>query len=201
MGQFQAGLGLFLFLALPPVANFMESVMIIHMHMQMPLLVIAGILMAPYVQSRFPRVFDQWNAAGLPGILLFAIITGYWLIPRTMDEALALWRVEAFKFFSLPMLAGIPLRDSWKKLGTSMKRWTITLITAVFTGMGLLYIYAPVQLCNNYLLIEQVTLGWSFLLTAIGLMIYLVYSAVVDPAQYEGTSEETQEKRGGGPLV
>lgn len=42
MNQFLIGLVLLIGLMLPPVANLMESVMIIHMHMQMPMLVIAG---------------------------------------------------------------------------------------------------------------------------------------------------------------
>jgi hypothetical protein len=45
------GLLLWIFLVAPPVANFMESVMVIHMHMQMPMLVIAGMLMARFFQK------------------------------------------------------------------------------------------------------------------------------------------------------
>ena len=51
MKQSVYGLVLLIFLAVPPVAHFMESVMIIHMHMQMPLLVIAGFLMARYERN------------------------------------------------------------------------------------------------------------------------------------------------------
>jgi hypothetical protein len=110
---------------------------------------------------------------------------GYWLLPRTMDEALTLQSVEVFKFISLPFLAGIPLRDSWKKLSDFRKNTVITFFTIVFLGMGLLYILAPDQLCNNYLIIEQLTLGWAFVLTAIGMIVYLLYLAFVDPSQYE----------------
>lgn len=185
MEQFKIGLALFIFLAIPPVATFMESVMVIHMHMQMPMLIIAGLLMAPFFLQRFPRFFETWNQNGLPGILLFIIIMGYWLLPRTMDEALTLQSVEVFKFISLPFLAGVPLRDSWKKLSTFLKNAVITLFSVVFIGMGLLYILTPDQLCNNYLLIEQLALGWSFVLTAVGMIIYLLYLAFVDPSQYE----------------
>ena len=48
MKQSFYGLLLFIFLVLPPVANLMESIMIIHMHMQMPMLVFAGFLMARF---------------------------------------------------------------------------------------------------------------------------------------------------------
>lgn len=185
MDQFRIGLALFIFLAIPPVATFMESVMVMHMHMQMPMLIIAGLLMAPLFQQRFPYFFEKWNENGLPGILLFIIIMGYWLLPRTMDEALTLQSVEVFKFISLPFLAGVPLRDSWKKLSNFGKNAVIMFFTVVFLGMGLLYTLAPEQLCNNYLLIEQIALGWAFLLTAVGMAVYLLYVAFVDPSEYE----------------
>ncbi|MGO4888448.1 hypothetical protein ACJ2A9_11865 [Anaerobacillus sp. MEB173] len=185
MDQFKLGLALFIFLVIPPIANFMESIMVIHMHMQMPMLVIAGLLMAPFFQKRFPQFFEKWNGTGFPGLLLFIIIMGYWLLPRTMDEALTLTSVEVFKFISLPFLAGVPLRDSWKKISKFGKNILIAIFTVIFLGMGFLYIYAPFQLCNNYLMIEQLTLGWGFLLTAIGMIIYLLYVAFVDPSEYE----------------
>jgi hypothetical protein len=179
------GLLLFIFLIIPPVAQFMESVMAIHMHMQMPLFVIAGLLMAPFFTKRFPQFFEKWNQNGLPGILLFIIIMGYWMLPRTMDEALTVQSVEIFKFISLPFLAGVPLRDSWRKIGSFGKNTVIIIFTILFFGMGWLYIASPDQLCNNYLVIEQLTLGWSFITTAIGMVIYLIYTAFIDPSQYE----------------
>jgi hypothetical protein len=185
MNQSFYGLLLFIFLVIPPVADFMETLMVIHMHMQMPMLVIAGMLMAPFFQKRFPNFFQKWNSNGIPGITLFVIIMVYWMLPRTMDEALTSPLVEGFKFISLPFLAGISLRDSWKKLNPFGKNSIIISFTVLFIGLGWLYIWSPVQLCNNYLMIEQVTLGWAFLLTAIGMVVYLGYNFFIDPSAYE----------------
>lgn len=185
MNQPIFGLLLFIFLITPPVANLMESVMIIHMHMQMPMLIIAGFFMGKFVIGRFTGFFEKWNQNGVPGIILFVIILVYWMLPRTMDEALSLYSVELFKFISLPFLAGIPLRDSWKKLSSAWKNVLIISFTVLFAGMGLLYIISPVQLCNNYLLIDQITLGWGFITMGLGLGIYLIYDAIVDRSQYE----------------
>lgn len=185
MNQSFYGLLLYIFLVIPPVANFMESIMAMHMHMQMPMLVIAGMLMARFLQNRFPSFFEKWNINGVPGILLFVIIMVYWMLPRTMDEALTTNTVELFKFFSLPFLAGVPLRDSWKKLSSLGKNVVIIFFTITYIGLGWLYIWSPVQLCNNYLVIEQVTLGWAFLTTAIGLVVYLGYNFFIDPSAYE----------------
>ena len=185
MKQAKYGLVLFVFLALPPVANLLESIMIIHMHMQMPLLIIAGFLMAKFFLMRFPQLFEKWNQNGVQGILLFLIILFYWMLPRTMDEALTLNSVEVFKFISLPFLAGVPLRDSWRKLSTFKRNILLVVITIMSFGLGLLYVKSPVQLCNNYLLIEQITLGWGFLTMAICLVIYLLYISFTDQSAYE----------------
>jgi hypothetical protein len=189
MNQAFYGFILFIFLAVPPVAHFMESLMVIHMHMQMPMLVISGLLMTRFFQIKFPAFFEKWNQNGIPGILLFIMIAGYWMLPISMDEALTLTSVEIFKFISLPFLAGVSLRDSWKKLGATFKNGIIIGFTVLFIGLGWLYIQAPFQLCNNYLIIEQMTLGWGFVTTAIGMVIYLLYSFFVDPSQYEEVTE------------
>jgi len=186
MRQSVYGLLLFAALLVPPVARLMESIMIVHMHMQMPLLVIAGFLMAEAVQTRYPRFFEQWNRNGVPGILLFGFIMVYWMIPRTMDEAITMLPMELFKFVSLPFLAGIPLRDSWKKLGSLGKNVTIGVFTVLFYAAGGIYLNSTEQLCNSYVLIEQITLGWGFLLTAAALTVYLLYITFVDREAYEG---------------
>jgi hypothetical protein len=185
MNQFLFGLALLIGLMLPPVAKLMESVMIIHMHMQMPMLVIAGFLMARIVQERNPQFLDKYNQNGAPGILLFIIIIAYWMLPRTMDEALTVQTVELFKFISLPFLAGVPLRDSWKKLSKAWKNNIITLFSVMFLVMGWLYIQSNNQLCNNYLVIDQMILGWGFITMAICMVIYLIYVFAVEPSQYE----------------
>jgi hypothetical protein len=185
MGQLISGLLLLLFLALPPVADFMESIMIVHMHMQMPLLVLAGCLIARYFQLASPSFFEKWNGNGLPGILLFSVIMVYWMIPRTMDEALTVTTVEIFKYISLPFLAGIPLRDSWPKLSSFFKNILIFIFALIFSAVGPLYIVWPTQLCNNYLIIEQITLGWGFLTMGACMFVYLIYDALVDSSAYQ----------------
>lgn len=185
MKQAMYGLVLFIFLALPPVIALAESVMVIHMHMQMPLLIISGMLMAPFFQKRFPTFFSKWNENGVPGILLFLIIIGYWLLPRAMDEALTIPAVEIFKFISLPFLVGVPLRDSWSKLSTRWKNIVFTTVSFLFGIMAYLYIFSDSQICNNYLVVEQKTLGWAFLFTAIAIMVYFIQSLFIDPSDYE----------------
>lgn len=185
MNQSFFGLLLLIGLAFPPVRHLMESIMLIHMHMQMPMLVIAGFLMAKFFLVSFPTFFEKLNQNGVPGILLFSIIMSYWMLPRTMDEALTVTGVEVFKFISFPFLAGVPLRDSWGKLNETGKNLVIIIFTILFILMGWLYIFSPVQLCNNYLVIDQIILGWGFFITAVCMVIYLAYVFFVDPSKYE----------------
>lgn len=185
MKQSIYGFLLFLFLILPPVANLLESIMAIHMHMQMPLLAISGLLMARFFQIKFPRFFEKWNGNGIPGMLLFIIIWTFWMIPRTMDEALTIQTVELFKFISLPFLAGIPLRDSWGKLNKAGKYVLYSYFILSSIIMGWLYIASPVQLCNNYLVIEQKALGWSYATIAACVLIYFVQIVFFNQSEEE----------------
>ena len=185
MKQAIYGLILFIFLSLSPVRHLAESIMSIHMHMQMPLLAIAGMLMTPFLQKKFGSFFAKWNANGVPGIILCLIVVFYWLVPRTMDDALMQTSVEIFKFISWTFLIGVPLRDSWPKLTKGVKNAIFIILSIVYIGMAGLYIFSPDQLCNNYLIVEQRTLGWGFLLIAFCILLYFIQTLFIDPEEYE----------------
>ncbi|MEN1970362.1 hypothetical protein WMZ97_20095 [Lentibacillus sp. N15] len=185
MKQSAYGLLLFVFLILPPVSHLLESIMIVHMHMQMPMLVISGFLMARFFQLQLPSFFDKWNPNGVPGLLLFIIIWSYWMLPRAMDEAITLYGVEIFKFISLPFLAGVALRDSWKKLHTFGKGVLYVFIMLVFLIMAILYIGVDEQLCNNYLEVDQKTLGWGSAAMAACMIIYGIQLLFTDQSAYK----------------
>ncbi|WP_058308060.1 hypothetical protein [Gracilibacillus massiliensis] len=175
MKQAKYGLILYIFLILPPVANLLESIMIFHMHTQMPLLVFTGFLVTPFLKNKFPRFFDKWNRSGIPGIVLVVLIWSYWQLPRAMDDALTHFYVEYFKFISLPILVGIPLRDSWKKIRNIGQYMFLIYLFATLVITGFLYIWIDQQICNNYLIIEQQTLGWGSLAMAACLLLYIGY--------------------------
>src|SRR5699024_12312034 len=111
MRQFYYGLALFLFLALPPVRHLLESIMAMHMHMQMMLLLVSGLLIAPFIQKKLPALFMNFNKSGYPGLLLFLVIILYWLLPRTMVETFELLSVELFKIISMSYLVGMSIID------------------------------------------------------------------------------------------
>lgn len=70
--------------------------------------------------------------------------------------------MEVFKFISWPFLIGVPLRDSWSKVSLTAKNIVLVILALLYMVMAWLYIFSPDQLCNNYLIVDQRTLGWSF---------------------------------------
>ncbi|KXH87059.1 hypothetical protein [Sporosarcina sp. HYO08] len=179
MKQMIGGGILFLLLGIPFTIVFLESMMVIHMLVQIPLLILAGWLMGAGVLQKFPRFFANWNGNGVSGILLVSIILMYWMLPRAMDEALLGGWIELFKFISLPV-AGLFIRDSWTKLKTNGKSFVFLNFLSMFGLMGWLYMDAPIQLCNNYLELEQKALGWGFLAITLAMILYLLQNVFMD---------------------
>ena len=182
MKQTILGIVLYILLWVPPVISLMESTMISHMLVQVPLLMLVGWLVGQYVIGKYHSFFTQWNDNGIPGILIVVFITMYWMLPRAMDGALAVWYVELFKFVGLP-LAGLALRDSWGKLQIIGKSFIFLNYISMFGLMGWLYVDSPIQLCNNYLELEQKILGWGFLFITAGMIIYIVQLAFTDQSE------------------
>lgn len=145
--------------------------MTVHMLIQLPLLVLAGWFIGSFLTDRFPKFFSNWNENGVSGIILFVFITMYWMIPRAMDDSLSVFMVEVFKYVSLP-ITGILLKDSWPKIKGFGRTFVFLNYLSMFALMGWLYVDAPVQMCNNYLVIEQKTLGWSFVGIAAGMVLF-----------------------------
>ena len=88
-----------------------------HMLVQIPLLVVAGALLASWVPAALRRELDAFNANGFPGILAAGFVSSYWMLPRALEGALSDPLMELAKFCSLPLLVGLPLALSWPRLG------------------------------------------------------------------------------------
>lgn len=173
------GISLYIFLLLPPIVQWMESIMVIHMLVQLPLFIISGYMIGKWLIDTVAHFFRKWNSNGVPGILVVVFITTYWMLPRAMDEALGVWYIEGFKFVSLP-IAGILLADSWRKLKGTGKSFVFLNYLPMFGIMAWLYIDSPIQICNNYLETEQKSLGWGFAFITIMMILYLVQYVFTD---------------------
>jgi hypothetical protein len=178
------GSSILLILLIPPIRVYMESTMIIHMLVQLPLLIIAGWFLGEYVNGKFPKVFIVYNDNGVPGIILFVAITMFWMLPRTLDEALAFPMYELFKFVSLP-ISGILLVDSWGKINALGRIFIYLNYLSMFALMGWLYLDSPIQICNNYLVNQQKVLGWGFIFITAVMILYVVQSVFTDQSEVE----------------
>lgn len=131
-----------------------------HVLLQMPLLVLAGVLLGWDLRVR--------RELALP--LLFAALTVFlfWMLPRNVDWALTP-AGELAKYILLPLLLGLPLRLSWPWLGPILRGFLKANVLSMLGVLGFLYTHAPVRICNSYLVSAQRDLGVAFLYLAAAL--------------------------------
>lgn len=182
MRQTQIGIVLYMILIIPLVISKLESIMILHMLVQLPLLITAGWLFGKVIIEKYSTFFNKSNANGIPGMLFIVIVTSYWMFPRVMDEALDLWTTELFKFIVMP-LVGFVLRDSWNKMQGVGKSFIFLNYISMFGLMGWLYLDSPIQLCNNYLETEQKRLGAGFLGITAAMVIHIIHFTFTDHSE------------------
>jgi hypothetical protein len=154
-------------LALPPARRALEASMTAHMLLQIPLLVLAGALLAPCMPSNLRRAFEALDAHGVPGMLAAAFASSYWMLPRALDAALSSPLAELAKFGSLPLLVGLPLALSWARMGPIGRGFVLANAISMLAVAGWLYRESPVRLCSWYLVDQQVLLGNALLALAL----------------------------------
>jgi len=160
------GLILYCLLLTPQALQFLESRMVLHMVVQIPLLVLVGWLFGIAARPLTQKWRDQWNRFGLPGIFLALFTFAFWCLPQNLDASLTNWMFEVGKLLSLPLLCGLPLALSWRQTTAMVRGFLQTNLISMLLFLSWLYAYAPVRICNNYLINDQHQLA-----------IWLLYSA------------------------
>ncbi|WP_170347424.1 hypothetical protein [Ruegeria atlantica] len=131
-----------------------------HVLVQMPLLVLAGVLLVWNRQIR--------QDLAVPLLLVALTVFLFWMLPRNVDWALTSTG-EVAKYLSLPLLLGVPLRLSWPWLGPVLRGFLKANALSMLGVLGFLYTHAPIRICNSYLVSAQQDLGMAFLYLAAGL--------------------------------
>lgn len=183
------GLLLYLFLVMPPVAAELEGSMVGHMLVQIPLLALVGGLVARRAAAGRGTVLAGFNAGGIPGVLVAAFTAALWMLPRMLDAALRSPWVEAAKFITVPLLAGVPLALSWPLLPPVARGFIWASVISHAAVLGWLYSVAPNRLCTRYLYDQQAALGTALFIIAAGLLFGLAWFALVGTP---GTRAEPQ---------
>lgn len=153
------GFALWVFLVLPGTTDILEANLPSHFLVQLPLLALVGWLLG--CDPRIGRVFRtaDWNRYGITGLVLALLALLFWMIPRSLDASLIDGRMAVAKYFSFPLLVGLPLRLSWPAAPFFVKGFLQANLLSMIVFLAWLYHAAPVQLCNSYLREDQLLLS------------------------------------------
>jgi hypothetical protein len=157
-----------LVLALPPLRGLLEASMSLHMLVQVPLLALAGWLLAAALPARWRARTEAWNAYGITGLVASALAMMLLMIPRLLDLVLVDWRFEAAKWLVL-LACGAGLQLSWRRAGLVVQGFFLGNMLPMTAMAGQLYQDSPLRLCNAYLLDDQVWLGQALVAIAVSI--------------------------------
>jgi len=182
-----------LILALPKIQMVLQQNMLSHMLLQIPLLILIGIIIGLSLNTRY-HIKVTYSYA-LPGLLIASFSLLFWMLPRSLDASLSYPSYAVAKFTTLPLLIGIPLALCWHAITAITKGFFITQIISMLMVLAWLYIESPIRLCNYYLINEQQQLGYALLFLTLFISIY--YSSKLfyctHPSSRENTTDERQD--------
>lgn len=171
--KYGIGLGiLYLLLGTPMARDWLEATMSRHMLVQMPLLVILGIIGCRLLPVRWQNAVLARIGGSVPCVIVALFASSYWMLPRALDAALTEPLAEVGKFLSLPLLVGFPLVLAWRRLTLIGRGFVWTNFISMLAVLGWLYIVAPVRVCNSYLVNDQEHAGWYMVIGSILLFVW-----------------------------
>jgi hypothetical protein len=176
---FAAACGLWLVLWLPPIRSALESDMALHMVVQVPLLIALGVLLAAATRRHEPRWLAAADWLGIPGIVTVVLGTSFWMLPRALDQAVSDPWVDLVKFLSLPLLVGMSLGLSWRRMLSLGRAFIWANFIPKLGAIGGLYLAAPTRLCAYYRLDQQELAGWTLIAVAVALGMTWSFAAFV----------------------
>jgi hypothetical protein len=137
--------------------------------------------------ARWRARTDAWNAYGITGLTLAALVLSLLMIPRLLDLALVDPGIEAAKIGAL-LACGAALNLSWRRAGLVVQGFFLGNVLPMTAVVGTLYQDAPDRLCNGYRLDEQVLVGTLLVVAAIVLAIGWLVAAGIRMHRAENMS-------------
>lgn len=185
----------YLLLATPLARDWLEATMSRHMLVQMPLLVIIGIIACRLLPTQWQNSVVIGLGGAWPSVIVAMFASSYWMLPRALDAALTDSLAEVAKFLSLPLLVGFPLALAWRRLTLIGRGFVWTNFFSMLAVLGWLYIAAPVRVCNSYLVNDQENAGWYMVMGSVLLFLWwlgaLLVGSGVGPDKPHGGSGTT----------
>jgi hypothetical protein len=153
-------------LAAPASRTGLESNMVLHMLVQLPLLAGIGYCIgAAWLRSRRggagARILadvQSFNAGGATGLLAASFVMVLWMLPRFLDLARLDASVDAIKFMSVPA-AGVAVALSWRRCPAIARGVVHLEVIATLLRFGWGYLAADERLCLAYLVDDQQRTG------------------------------------------
>jgi hypothetical protein len=124
----------------------LEARMTSHMFVQLPMLLVAGVLL---VRPRLGGAVATDLLAAVAGLVLASGIVTTWMIPRALDLAVEHTLVDAAKAGSL-LLAGAAGAWAWHRAPAMVRVFALGNMAWMTATTGLLYLDAPVRVCTSY---------------------------------------------------
>lgn len=154
---------------LPPLRHAVESSMLLHMLLQFPLLLAAGMMAGRWLARAWPaldRGVARIDALGLLGAISLLLVSAFWMVPAALDLALLDARYAAFKYVSW-WGAGVLLALGASRYSPVVAVFTYGNLAWMLASAGLLYQSIETPLCVSYLQNEQVWTGRGLIVLAL----------------------------------
>jgi hypothetical protein len=161
-----AAAGVWLALALPSARAWLESSMVLHMLLQLPMLAATGFCIgaawlksAPHGSAaRALAAVQSFNAGGVTGLVFASFVMVLWMLPRSLDLARLDAAAEMLKFLSVPA-AGAAVALSWPRVPVIARAVVHLEVIATLLRFGWGYLAADQRLCLVYLAGDQQRTG------------------------------------------
>ena len=167
-------------LGLPPLRAALESAMVTHMLLQIPLLALAGWILAGSLPAKLDAHLDRLDRSGIALALVALFASSYWMLPRALDAALNDPWVELSKFLTLPLLVGVPARLCARRLSPLAAGFIVANLLSMWAAAGWMYREFPARLCNYYLIDDQVLAGTMLVWLSVALALIWLASFFVE---------------------
>jgi len=153
-------------LCAPTPRAWLESSMVLHMLVQLPLLAAIGYCVGRAwmrvrpggASARMLAGLQSFNAGGVTGIIATGFVMVLWMLPRFLDLARLDAGVDAIKFLSVPA-AAFAAALSWPRLPAIARALVHLELIATFLRFGWGYLAADERLCLAYLADDQQRTG------------------------------------------
>jgi hypothetical protein len=165
-------------LAMIVLRQTLEQSMALHMLLQLPVLVGAGLALAHALPESVRARVASYDEHGIAGLFAIMFLSAYWMIPRALESVLTSPLAELAKF-STCVLAGVLLPGILARADRITQIFFLGNFASMMAITGMLYQDSSQRLCNYYLLDDQLVAGSGMVIYAIAAVLaWLVYQWV-----------------------